>query len=185
MPETVDTLEAVRRCRAAVVRRAGTRWVGIDGKGGAGKTTLAARIAEAVPAAAVVHIDDFSAPAVRGWERDRFRRQVVDPLLEGRPARYQRWDWPSDSGAEWHTITPGGVVVCEGVSSTDARLEVPWDFTCWVEAPREVRLARARERDGAAMIETWLTDWMPSEDAYEAEQRPQDRVDVIVTGAAP
>jgi hypothetical protein len=29
------------------------------------------------------------------------------------------------------------------------------------------------------MMERWLTDWMPSEDAYERAQRPQDRVDLV------
>jgi hypothetical protein len=37
------------------------------------------------------------------------------------------------------------------------------------------RLARILGRDGPAMMDRWLTDWMPSEDAYEEEQRPQDR----------
>jgi hypothetical protein len=29
------------------------------------------------------------------------------------------------------------------------------------------------------MMDRWLTDWMPSEDAYEEEQRPQDRADLV------
>jgi hypothetical protein len=28
-------------------------------------------------------------------------------------------------------------------------------------------------------MDRWLTDWMPSEDAYEERQRPQDRVDLV------
>ncbi len=180
MTDTAATLEAVT---TALRGSRGTRWIGVDGLGGSGKTTLAARIERALPGAVVVHIDDFARPDVQGWERDRFVEQVLRPLLAGRPARYQRWDWPTDTGAEWHEIAAGVPVVVEGVSSTDVRLGVPWDFTIWVEAPYEVRLARAIERDGEAMLDRWLTDWMPSEDAYEAEQRPQDRVDLIVDGA--
>jgi uridine kinase len=70
-------------------------------------------------------------------------------------------------------------VVVEGVSATDERLGVPWDFTIWVEVPYVERLARAMERDGPERIGRWLNDWMPSEDAYEATQRPQDRVDLV------
>ena len=176
-----DPIEAVR---AAVDGLPGTRWIGVDGKGAAGKTSLAARIANALPNAVVVHIDDFARPDVQGWERDRFVAQVLQPLLAGRSACYQRWDWPTNTGAEWLEIPAGVSVVVEGVSSTDVRLGVPWDFTIWVEAPYEVRLARAIERDGEAMLDRWLTDWMPGEDAYEADQRPQDRVDLIVDGTS-
>jgi uridine kinase len=164
----------------AVLRgRHGTRWIGVDGKGASGKTALAARIAAALAGSVVVHIDDFARPDLRGWDRDRFVREVLQPLFAGRQGRYQRWDFDRNVGAEWHTVPTGIPVVVEGVSATDVRIGVPWDFTIWVEVPYEIRLARALERDGRHMMERWLTDWMPSEDAYEQEQRPQDRVDLV------
>lgn len=182
MVRRVSAAAAVDDVRRALTGRTGTRWIGVDGKGAVGKTTLAARIADAVPGAVVVHIDDFARPDVQGWERDRFVAQVLEPLLAGRPARYQRWDWGSNTGAEWHDIAVGHPIVVEGVSSTDIRVGVPWDVTVWVEVPRDVRLARALERDGPDLLGVWLDDWIPSEDAYEAQQRPQDRVDLIVDG---
>ncbi len=172
----VDPVAAVVAGREG---RQGTRWVGVDGKGATGKTTLAARIAAALPGSVVVHIDDFARPDLQGWERDRFVRQVLQPLLTGRPGRYQRWDFDRNMGAEWRTVPVGVPIVVEGVSATDERLSVPWDFTIWVEVPYEVRLARALERDGPERMDRWLTDWMPSEDAYEEAQRPQDRVDLV------
>ena len=176
--------EAVAEVVLRLHGRRGTRWVGVDGCGAAGKSTLASRLAAAIPGSSVVHIDDFARPGVVGWERDRFVDQLLRPLTNGRPARYQRWDWATDSGAEWHTVRPGGVVICEGVSATDLRLGVPWDVTCWVEAPLDLRLARARERDGEAMQATWLEEWMPSEEAYVAAQRPRERADLVVDGTA-
>ena len=107
---------------AALEGRHGTSWIGIDGKGASGKTSLAARMAAVLPGSVIVHIDDFARPDVRGWERDRFLRQVVRPLLAGRPARYQRWDFHRNVGAEWHTVPTGVPVVVEGVSATDVRL---------------------------------------------------------------
>ena len=182
MVQRLTAAEAPGWIAGRLVGGTGTRWVGVDGKGGAGKTTLAGALTAALPGAVVVHVDDFARPGFPGWERDRFVAQVVEPLLSGRPAHYQRWDWSGDVGAEWHVVPVGVPVVVEGVSATDARLGVPWDVTVWVDASREVRLARALERDGEAMMQRWLTDWMPSEDAYEAEQRPQQRVDAIVAG---
>ena len=160
---------------------AGTRWVGIDGKGASGKTTLAAAVVAALPDAVVVHVDDFARPSVATWERDRFVAQVLVPLAVGRPARYERWDWDRDASAGWADVPVGVPVVVEGVSSTDVRLGVLWDVTLWVDAPYDVRLARALARDGEAMREQWVERWMPEEDAYEAAQRPQDRVDAVVT----
>jgi hypothetical protein len=168
----------------------GTRWVGIDGKGASGKTTLAAAVAAALRDAVVVHVDDFARPSVETWERDRFVAQVLVPLAAGRPARYERWDWDSDASAGWAEVPVGVPVVVEGVSSTDVRLGVPWDVALWVEVAYEVRLARALARDGEGMREQWVERWMPAEDAYEAAQRPQDRVDAVVVddfrrGSAP
>src|SRR5512132_975468 len=79
--------------------RQGTRGAGVDGKGATGKTTLAARSAAALPGSVVVHVDDFARPDVQGWERDRFVRQVLKPLLGARPGRYQRWDFDRNMGA--------------------------------------------------------------------------------------
>jgi hypothetical protein len=47
-----------------------------------------------------------------------------------------------------------------------------------------VRLARAVERDGAALLPRWLDDWLPSEQAYAARENPRERVDLIVSGVA-
>jgi uridine kinase len=165
-------------CRA----KPGTVWIGVDGKAGTGKTTLANQMQAAIGHdAVVISIDCFARPDISGWERERFSRQVVAPLLAGRTARYQRWDWVSGVPGEWVEVPPGVPVIVEGVSCTDVRVPVPWDLTVWMEAPREVRLKRALERDGPHLLDRWLTDWMPSEDAYEREQSPKDRVDLVVS----
>lgn len=157
--------------------------VGIDGYGGSGKTSLAALVAAAVPDSVIVHVDDFAAPDMPQWDWDRFRAQVLLPLLAGRPAHYQRWDWETNTGAEWHDVPVGRKVLVEGVSSTRREVAAPWDLTIWVDAPLEIRLARARERDGEHMLARWLEDWIPSEDAYVARENPLARVDLVVSGA--
>lgn len=187
MPVLVPAAEVPALVAARLRSRPGTRWVGVDGFGATGKTTLAASLARVLPGSVVVHVDDFARPSVTTWERDRFVAQVLTPLAAGRPGRYQRWDWPTDTGAEWHDVPAGVPVVVEGVSSTDVRLGVPWDVRIWLEADREVRLARALERDGEAMLERWLTDWMPSEERYLEAQRPDARADfwVRTSGSGP
>jgi len=180
MPRRVDAAQAVAAARA--LPRDRTALIGIDGYGGSGKSTLAALIAEALPGAVVVHADDFASPSVPEWDHARFRAQVLVPLLGGRPAHYQRWDWHTDTGAEWHDVPVGVPVIVEGVSATRCEIGAPWDLTIWVEAPEDLRLARAIERDGPGMLATWLHVWLPEESAYVARERPNERVDLIVPG---
>lgn len=179
-PRRASAAEAIAAACALPADR--TRYIAIDGQGGAGKSTLAARLALEVPAAAVVHADDFASPSVPEWDFERFRAQVLVPLLAGRPGHYQRWDWDTDTGAEWHDVPVGVALILEGVSATRREIEAPWDLTVWVDAPEDVRLARALQRDGPAAMATWRTVWIPEENAYIARERPQERVDLIVSG---
>jgi ribosomal protein S18 acetylase RimI-like enzyme/uridine kinase len=168
--------------RIAAVQGGRTVFIGVDGCGGAGKTTIAARLAEALPHAVVVHVDDFAAPTVPEWDWDRMEAQLLAPLRAGRNARYQRWDWDSDAGAEWHDVPAGVPVVIEGVSSTRREVHAPWALQIWVDAPREARLDRALDRDGPALMHRWVDEWMPSEDEYVAREHPERRVDLVVSG---
>lgn len=43
--------------------------------------------------------------------------QVIEPLTRGEPARHQRYDWPSESLAEWHVLEPAPIVIIEGVKA--------------------------------------------------------------------
>jgi len=160
----------------------GTRWIGIDGLGASGKTTFAAEIASILPGAHIVHVDDFARPRLWGWDRARFVKQVVEPLLAGRPARYQRWDYLEDHGLNWVEIPVGVPLIVEGVAATDDRLPVPWDITIWLDVPQADRKSRIYARDSQAMLERWRDDWWPSEQAYERKQHPQNRPGMIVVG---
>jgi cytidylate kinase len=160
--------------------RTGTRWIGVDGLGAAGKTTLAEQISTALPGSVVVSVDDFGRAGLSGWDIDLFTRQVVRPLLVGRAGRYQRWDLLADVGLEWVEVPVGVPVVVEGVSCTDVRAPVPWDVTLWVSVPVDIRRARIAERDGAELADRWRDDWWPSEQRYVAEQHPEQRVDAVV-----
>ena len=168
--------------RGRIAGRAGTRWIGVDGFGAAGKSTLARRIAAELPRAQIVEVDDFARAGVRGWDRDLFTTQVLEPLQAGHPGRYQRWDLAAEAGLDWIEVPSGVPVIVEGVSATDERVPVPWDTTIWVATSARVRRRRILSRDDdPALLERWRTDWLPSEQAYATAQRPWSRADLIVT----
>jgi uridine kinase len=171
--------ELISRIEAVAATERPPTLIAIAGRGGAGKTTLAARISARLEHASVVHTDDFARPGIPGWDW-RFTQQVIEPLLRNEPAQYQRYDWGSDQLAEWHRVEPGGVLIVEGVSSTRRELDVAWDLTIWVEAPTPERLRRGIARDGEHTRQQWEEVWEPQEDAYIESQHPDQRADVIV-----
>ena len=168
--------------------------VGIDGCGGAGKSTLAKALKEVSPQkVTVIHMDDFYKPSplrtlvkendIGGiWDCERVKNQVLLPLKRNQNAEYQRYDWNEDVLAEWHNVPAGGLVVIEGCYSLIHELESYYDFKIWVESPRELRLTRGIERDGEEKRPLWEDLWMPAEELYMKSQKPMDRVDLIIDG---
>ena len=160
-----------------------TRVVAIDGHGGAGKSTLAARLAAALDGAPVVHTDDFASwdQPVEWWPR--LEEQVLRPLAAGRAARYQRYDWDLEQLADWIDLPVADVVLLEGVSASRREFTGYLALAIWVDTPRDLCLTRGLARDGAHQRDLWR-GWMDAEDAVFAHDQPRDRADVIVPGDA-
>ena len=166
--------------------------VGIDGRGGAGKSTLAIALAERIDGAGIVQMDDLylsnaqrrstGAGIGTNYDRKRLVEQVLAPLQAGRPARYQRYDWDLDVLAEWIELDGPRIVIIEGVTSIADDVASCYDFTIWVETPLETCLTRGIERDGESMRGQWEDVWLPGDEAYRAAQSPDARADIVVSG---
>ena len=150
--------------------------VGIGGHGAAGKTTLARR----VPGAQIVSTDEFWNG--EGFDLDRLEREVVAPLGRGEAATFASYDWAAQETRGSRTVEPTGVVVVEGVCALHRKLRDAYAVRIWVEAPYEVRLARAVARDGEEARRTWVDVWMPSEDRYVERDDPVGCADLVVSG---
>lgn len=161
-----------------------TRVIAVDGLGGAGKSTLAARLGEALGSVAIVHTDDFAnwADSLDWWPR--LIEQVLDPLSKGLTARFQHCDWDQRTLVEWLEVQPDSYVIIEGVSASREAFQPYLAFSVWVDTPRQERLKRGLERDGQAARSQWLA-WMAAEDAYVAREHPACRADLVVSGTEP
>ena len=189
-PRTISVSEL---CAAiSAVEAPTTRLVLVDGLGGAGKSVLAAALAEQL-GTLVVQGDDFyhsseqrwrSGPEAIGASFDwrRLERQVLAPLSQGEGARYQRYDWDEDRLGDWISLPGQDTVVVEGVYVLRAELRRYASVSIWVETPREVRLSRGIGRDGEAARSRWTDEWMPAEDVYVAAMRPMAAATVVVDG---
>ena len=130
------------------------RIIAVDGPSAAGKSTFAAALAG--PEVPVVGADDFPVP----WDGDPlawwppFAAQVLEPLSDGRPARFRRYDWRRGVYGAETEIPPVPVLVVEGVGA--AREGAPAALRVWVGAPRHVRRRPLLERgDDPAAWDRW------------------------------
>ena len=157
-----------------------TRIAAVDGPGGAGKSTVAARLAEALGDVQIVHTDDFASwDEPTGWW-PRLLAEVLEPLARGVPARFRPTAWDGEAREDVE-VRPADAVVLEGVTASRQAFRPYLTFCVWVETPPELRLRRGLERDGEDARELWER-WMAAEDEYVARERPAARADVVVRG---
>jgi uridine kinase len=175
--EVVGFTELAARVRAAPPRCGPTRLVCVDGRSGAGKTALAARLAAALDHPPVLHMDEL----YDGWHGlaagVRHLRELVESLAGGGVARYRRYDWHAGAyGAEVDLGRPD-VLVVEGVGAGAVGERA--SLALWVEAPEGVRYRRSMARDGEAYRPYWEA-WASQERAHFATTAPAG---VVVDGA--
>jgi len=124
------------------------RLVAVDA--GAGKTTLANRLAAEL-GAPVIQLDDFiSFGDLEGWW-PRFESQVLEPLFLGERAHFQIRDWVNDVHgdglADWKEVPWSPVVIIEGVGAARQEVANRLTYAIWIEVDASVRLRRGLERD--------------------------------------
>jgi hypothetical protein len=160
----------------------------VDGRAGAGKSTLAGRLAAAVPGAAVVHTDDIA------WHESFFDWAhllvdgVLDPVRRGLPVAYRppAWDARGRGGA---IVVLAGcpLLVVEGSGVGRRALGRHVEALVWVQS--DVELARRRgiardiakgEEDPAAFWEEWQAEEVP----LFARERPWERAVLVLAGTA-
>ncbi|EJS68365.1 uridine kinase family protein [Bacillus wiedmannii] len=169
--------------------------IGIDGCGGAGKSTLANKIKSKFSTVTIVHMDDFyltssqiinehpmnkSIGADFDWKR--LLQEVLDPISNGIEGCYKRYDWETDSLAETHTVPAIGIVIIEGVYAARQELAEMYDLKIWVNCPRETRIKRGIARDGETARDMWENNWMVAEDMYVESHKPHEFADFIIDG---
>lgn len=148
----------------------------VDGRSGAGKTALAARLA-AETGARVIHMDDLYA----GWHglatgSRLLERGILGPLSAGRTAVWRRWDWGVGDWGDEDVASPGEPLIVEGCGALTLESREHATRTIWLEAPEHVRRGRALARDGD---DSWWMLWREQEDAHVAANDPASLADEV------
>jgi hypothetical protein len=168
--------------------------VAIDGRSNGGKTSLAARIGEAVPGSAVVHTDDIAWAHSRfGWD-DLLIEGILVPVRRGEAVSYRPPRW-AEHGREGSINVPAGcpLLIIEGDGAGRREVAPLIDALIWVQSDERQaerrRLARDRDPDALDLANKPLggapvdhAGWMAEEIPFNAAQRTWERADVIVCG---
>lgn len=160
--------------------------IAIDGVGGSGKTTLAVNIQNNVDNCGVIQLDDFYSPVLKAPDILRLKEQVLLPLRAKQDAKYQIYDWKTDSLSDWHWLSPKGIIIFEGVYALHKVIREYYDLKIWIEYPAELGFIRGIKRDlmgdGVDHSDKWKNIWMPQEAKYISEQNPRNSADFVIYG---
>lgn len=182
----------------------------IDGPDGAGKTVFADDLALAFERAdhAVVRasIDDFHQPrelrhragrfSPAGYYRDAFdyslfRRVLLEPFRLGGSAGFQTrgFDLARDVPveAEWVTAPADAVLIVDGVFLNRPELRGAWNWSLWLDARADARLARMVARDGADPSPDAASNlrYAEAQRLYVRDAHPNTTADAIVDNTDP
>lgn len=157
----------------------------VDGCSSGGKTTLAGRLAAAMPGAVVVHTDDVAWwHAAFDWV-DLLVDGVLAPVRRGAAVSYRppKWDERGRPGA---IEVPAGasLVVVEGVGAGRRELTGLLDGVVWVRTDPQESARRDAVRVAAGEITpSAYAAWMAEEAPFVAGQRAWERAFVTVCGS--
>ncbi|UZX05611.1 hypothetical protein F8G81_19795 [Arthrobacter sp. CDRTa11] len=156
--------------------------VAVDGRSGAGKTTLVNRLLARVPDSDVVHTDDVAWHLSFFDWADELRDGVLEPLLQGEAVHYRPPGWVA-RGRPGAIALPSGrsVVWVEGSGSSRRALSDLLDASIWVQCDNLEARRRLLSRDGQEEQDLHR-EWEAQEIPFLLEDRPWERATVIVAG---
>lgn len=165
--------------------RATPRITLIDGRSGAGKTTYATALAQR-SGAQLLSLDDVY-PGWDGLEAGEAHvlEHVLRALAEGRPPRWQSWNWVDGEPGSWHELDAHRDLIIEGCGAISPAARALAHHAVWVELADDAeRRRRAIARDGEAFARNW-TRWARQEDQHSALHAPRATADEVVEPLSP
>ncbi|OON98869.1 MAG: hypothetical protein ATN35_02990 [Epulopiscium sp. Nele67-Bin004] len=151
--------------------------VGIDGKCGGGKTTLANALANTY-ACHIISMDDFFLrQEQRNAQRmqeiggnidyERFIEQVVIPIREHKNMlKYNRFNCQSQTFVEVIKVPLRDLVVVEGTYSLHKLFRDMYDIKIFVDIPYEQQIERLSQRESEEKLAMFIEKWIPLEEKY-------------------
>ena len=183
--------------------------VGIDGLGGAGKSSISEEIYEKLSGEnipiEVLHIDDFIHPKkVRyndnfpewecyynlQWRYDYLLERVINPIKKNGTLAglIELYDKDQDRYEKKPIdIKEGSVVLIEGIFLQREELSQVFDYMVYIDVPEAERLKRVLKRDGYIgttddIKEKYENRYFPAERFYVNKYSPSELADYVIKG---
>ena len=157
----------------------------IDGRCGAGKTTLALALSEEY-GCEVIHLDDFFLPSGKekkgfgNLEKDRLMVEVLLPLSKGMEIQYRRFSCAKQAYTETVTLKAGCSVIIEGSYALLSEFRFAYTHSLFLSVLPSDQEKRIRRRNGNESWEAFATRWIPDEEACIAVQKQDAAADLCL-----
>lgn len=164
--------------------------IGIDGRCGSGKTTIANRISNVLEANCF-HMDDFYLPIImRTPERmsqaggnvhyERFLDTVIMPSVNEQSVNYQIYDCAHQTLGPARVYEQKKWVVVEGAYALHPELNSYYDYRIFVTHSADRQRERILKRNGEQKLYEFELRWIPLEEQYILEKKPEAICDLYI-----
>lgn len=163
--------------------------VAIDGKCGAGKTTLSVALAEKLHAN-VFHLDDYFlrkeqrtpqryAEPGGNVDRERFRAEIGSKLHTNQPIVYAPFDCKNMEVGKLITVQQTTITIVEGSYSMHPYLQDLYDLTIFLNITDELQIQRIKKRN-PDKVKMFVEKWIPFENKYFEVFGVKQQCDIIL-----
>lgn len=178
-----DVLEVINE----IYKQKGYVTIAIDGRCGSGKTTLANKL-KAYFDCHIFHMDDFYLQEYQrtyvrynepggNVDRERFKKEVLDPLKNQQDVLYRPIDCSSMSISEGTVYPYKPINIIEGSYSCHPELIDDYDMTIFLDIDESLQYKRIEERNGKEALNMFINKWIPLEEKYFSSFDIQDHCD--------
>ena len=162
--------------------------IAIDGRAGAGKTTLAASFFEELSAdktVAVIHMDDL----YDGWENALGVRltQTLESIVKSHQSKVafeiDIFNWQSMSFDSKRVIHPVDILILEGVGAGQKVVRDAGATLYWLDIDAEVGIQRVLNRDGN-QIASQMKQWQIAQEIHFLRDKTRENAEHIQSSPA-
>ena len=162
--------------------------IAIDGRAGAGKTTLAASFYEELSVdktAAVIHMDDL----YDGWENALSERltQTLESIVKSHQSKVafeiDIFNWQSMSFDSKRVINPVDILILEGVGAGQKVVRDAGATLYWLDIDAEVGIQRVLNRDGN-QIASQMKQWQIAQEIHFLRDKTRENAEHIQSSPA-
>jgi uridine kinase len=157
--------------------------IAIDGRAGAGKTTLAARFYKELSVdktVGIIHMDDL----YNGWEKalDEGLTKTLESIVKSHhnnvAFEIEIFNWQSLSFDSKREINPVDVLILEGVGAGQKVVRDAGATLYWLDIDAEVGIARVLNRDGN-QIAPQMKQWQIVQEIHFMQDKTRENAEHI------